>query len=119
MPANMIAMGAAFQRGALPVSAASMEAAIRLNGAAVERNLAAFAWGRACVAAPDAVARARAAALPVASTAPTAASRALVARAGAPAGSELERLLELRVPELSSTSRRPTRRATWRSWPRS
>jgi indolepyruvate ferredoxin oxidoreductase len=100
MPANMIAMGAAFQRGALPVSAASMEAAIRLNGAAVEKNLTAFAWGRACVAAPDAVAALTPPPTTVVSTGPSPESRALVARVGAPAGSELERLLELRVPEL-------------------
>ncbi len=100
MPANMVAMGAAFQRGALPVSAASMEAAIRLNGAAVEKNLTAFTWGRACVAAPDAVA-----ALTPVSAAPApvgAEARALIARVGAPSGSELERLLEVRVPELIS-----------------
>jgi indolepyruvate ferredoxin oxidoreductase len=58
MPANMIALGAAWQRGALPISRDALERAIRLNGAAVEKNLAAFAWGRACVAAPEAVAEA-------------------------------------------------------------
>ena len=55
MPANMLALGAAWQRGALPLSLSSLEQAIRLNGAAVEKNLAAFAWGRACVIDPRAV----------------------------------------------------------------
>ncbi|HEY1276738.1 MAG TPA: indolepyruvate ferredoxin oxidoreductase family protein, partial [Thermoleophilaceae bacterium] len=55
MPSNMIAIGAAWQRGLLPLSLQALEQAIRLNGAAVDKNLAAFAWGRAVVASPDAV----------------------------------------------------------------
>jgi indolepyruvate ferredoxin oxidoreductase len=46
MMTNMIALGAAWQAGLLPVSRQSLEAAIRLNGVAVDRNLDAFALGR-------------------------------------------------------------------------
>lgn len=43
---NMLLLGIAFQRGLLPLSAASIQEAIRLNGVAVNRNLEVFAWGR-------------------------------------------------------------------------
>ena len=52
LPANMIALGAAFQAGYLPIGLESFEAAIRLNGGPVEDNLAAFTWGRVAVALP-------------------------------------------------------------------
>jgi len=64
LPANMVLLGAAFQHGCLPVSAAALNEAIRLNGALVDANLAAFGWGRAAVAAPDALEAALAAAAP-------------------------------------------------------
>ncbi len=43
---NIHLLGLAYQRGLLPVTAAAIERAITLNGAQVERNLAAFALGR-------------------------------------------------------------------------
>jgi indolepyruvate ferredoxin oxidoreductase len=44
--ANIFMVGFAYQLGALPLSAASIEQAIALNGEAVPMNLAAFHWGR-------------------------------------------------------------------------
>jgi indolepyruvate ferredoxin oxidoreductase len=47
--ANLLALGAAYQAGALPLQASSIARAIELNGVAVERNLAAFRAGRLAV----------------------------------------------------------------------
>jgi indolepyruvate ferredoxin oxidoreductase len=97
MPSNMLALGAAWQRGALPLSLEAIERAIRLNGAAVEKNLAAFAWGRACVAAPDAVEALTRADDP---PAPELTERQRELVDAAATGGEVHRLLEVRVPEL-------------------
>jgi indolepyruvate ferredoxin oxidoreductase len=94
-------LGAAYQRGMLPVSAEALEEAIRLNGAAVEKNLVAFAWGRAVAAAPDAVERATRPpeeSAPVGELSPS--ERELVDLAVDGAQGELRRLAEVRVPEL-------------------
>jgi indolepyruvate ferredoxin oxidoreductase len=47
--ANIIALGAGVQAGAIPVPVEAIEQAITLNGVAVETNLTAFRWGRAWV----------------------------------------------------------------------
>ncbi|TNC26938.1 indolepyruvate ferredoxin oxidoreductase family protein [Amycolatopsis alkalitolerans] len=72
--ANILHLGAAYQAGALGVSAASIEEAVRLNGTAVEANLRAFRHGRQIVAAPP--------------------------EPEVP-GTGLDRLLEIRVPDLT------------------
>jgi indolepyruvate ferredoxin oxidoreductase len=54
--ANMVLLGAAWQMALVPLSREAIAQAIRLNGAAVETNLAAFALGRLAAAAPDRVA---------------------------------------------------------------
>jgi len=51
-PCHFLLVGAAFQAGALPISAAAIERAIELNVVGVADNLAAFRWGRVAVARP-------------------------------------------------------------------
>lgn len=46
---NMMLIGMAVQRGLIPVSPGALEKAIRLNGVAVDSNLAAFHIGRALI----------------------------------------------------------------------
>jgi indolepyruvate ferredoxin oxidoreductase len=101
MASNMLLVGVAYQAGALPIPGDAIEDAIRLNGTAVEMNLEAFRWGRLIVAdrarveaalkRDDAVVT-----LPVHKLSPQA--RELIGRVGA--SGELQRVLEVRVPEL-------------------
>ena len=101
LPANILLLGAAYQWGAVPVSGAAIERAIGLNRTAAEQNLAAFAWGRACVVSPDLVEElARPPAAADAAREPSEAERRLIEDVGG--GEELTRLLEVRVPELAA-----------------
>jgi indolepyruvate ferredoxin oxidoreductase len=55
LPANVVLLGAAFQRGALPVPLDALHQAIDEQGSAAAMNREALAWGRWLVADPDAV----------------------------------------------------------------
>jgi len=100
MMANMIVIGAAYQAGTLPMSAAAIERAIELNGVKVEDNQHAFRAGRLAVAEPtwlESLKIERAGAVETVA-APSAAARQLIDSVGA--NGELKRLLEIRAPEL-------------------
>ncbi|MEX0340626.1 MAG: indolepyruvate ferredoxin oxidoreductase family protein, partial [Arenibacterium sp.] len=51
--ANAMMLGAAWQRGLVPVGADALKQAMELNGVAVERNVLAFDLGRLMAGAPD------------------------------------------------------------------
>jgi indolepyruvate ferredoxin oxidoreductase len=53
--AGLLLLGFAAQRGLIPLAQESIVQAIQLNGGAVERNLAAFRWGRRLAADPAAL----------------------------------------------------------------
>lgn len=56
--ANLFILGYAWQRGLVPISFEALMRAVELNGAAIEMNKTAFAWGRLAAIDPDAVAEA-------------------------------------------------------------
>jgi len=53
--ANLFMLGYAWQRGLVPLSLESLMRAVELNGAAVEMNKTAFAWGRLAAIDPESV----------------------------------------------------------------
>ncbi|MDV3255794.1 MAG: indolepyruvate ferredoxin oxidoreductase family protein [Lysobacter sp.] len=55
---NLFILGHAWQQGLVPLSLESIMRAVELNGAAIDKNKAAFAWGRLAVVDPRAVAEA-------------------------------------------------------------
>jgi len=100
MPANIVALGAAWQHGTIPLTHESVHEALRLNGASVETNLAAFEWGRVAVADPAFIS---------ALGAPAATARPVSALVDsvAPEEGELRRLLAVRVDDLLGWGGKP------------
>jgi indolepyruvate ferredoxin oxidoreductase len=89
--ANMLLLGAAWQRGLVPLSAAAIDRAIELNGVAVEQNRLAFLWGRRAAHDLQAVERIAVAAGP----------GVQVVRVDPPARRSLQALLDSRVAFLT------------------
>ena len=71
---NLFMLGVAWQRGLVPISFEALVRAIELNGAAIEMNKTAFAWGRLAAIDPQAVLESAGLAEPVGSTSIPAAS---------------------------------------------
>ncbi|NLG45136.1 indolepyruvate ferredoxin oxidoreductase family protein [Gordonia sp. (in: high G+C Gram-positive bacteria)] len=101
--ANFLLVGAAYQEGALPIPAASIEEAIAVNGVAVAANQEAFRWGRVAVADPAAFAAATAAAT-VANRSDTQVPTDLFV--GTPLSGEVRDLVERRAAQLVAHSGR-------------
>lgn len=57
MMTNMVAIGAAYQTGLLPLTSDAIEGAIRLNGVAAETNIQAFRYGRLWIQDRDRISR--------------------------------------------------------------
>jgi indolepyruvate ferredoxin oxidoreductase len=111
MAANLIVVGAAYQAGAIPLEAESIEETIRLNGVAVEMNLQAFRWGRLYVQDGAAVERqlkqlevpdeaAPTSLSGLESRVPEAVATAQQLLAASGFAGEVRRLAEVRIPEL-------------------
>ncbi|MFC7639959.1 indolepyruvate ferredoxin oxidoreductase family protein [Streptosporangium lutulentum] len=101
MPTNTIIMGAAWQRGLIPLSLESIERAVRLGGGkAAEKTIAAFHWGRAVVADPEAVARQTRP--PATAEQPPSPETTRVADSIAAPGTELHRILTVRMADLAA-----------------
>jgi indolepyruvate ferredoxin oxidoreductase len=100
LAANLIVLGAAYQVGAIPISAASIEQAIELNGVAVRMNTQAFRLGRQVVANPASLAEPASQNIkaPAAQSQIMPAAHVLIDSTGT--DGELRRLLEIRVPQL-------------------
>jgi indolepyruvate ferredoxin oxidoreductase len=95
--ANFLVVGAGYQAGVIPMSAAAIEEAIAINGVAVGMNQSAFRWGRAAVADPEAFRSATAPAIPDRQRSTTAVARLLE---DCSVAGPVRELLERRIADL-------------------
>ncbi|MGH3505139.1 MAG: indolepyruvate ferredoxin oxidoreductase family protein [Nocardioidaceae bacterium] len=100
--ANMLLLGVAYQVGAVPLDARSVEQAIKLNGVAVDTNIQAFRRGRQVVTDPAGVREASREPEPARPTPTPLTNRAaeLVAAVCSDSDGALEAALRLRVADL-------------------
>ncbi|MFV0532685.1 MAG: indolepyruvate ferredoxin oxidoreductase family protein [Cumulibacter sp.] len=98
MAGNALLLGVAYQRGAIPMAADSIEQAIENDRIAVEQNVKAFRWGRALVADPQLLAGLSNDAVADKQDLLDATSRELIAKIGA--DGELADVLSIRIPDL-------------------
>ncbi|MFV0526762.1 MAG: indolepyruvate ferredoxin oxidoreductase family protein [Acidimicrobiales bacterium] len=102
MPANVLVLGAAYQRGVIPISATAIEKAIELNGVSIDTNIQAFRVGRQIALDPHWV-EAKGLHRPgeVTTERRKRSRRAAQLMGSVPEPSaELSRLLEIRIPDL-------------------
>lgn len=97
--ANILLLGAAYQRGALPLDPGHLEEAIRRNGVAAEVNVQAFRYGR-LIAADLSEGRGSLREDAAGRCALDVADAGLASLVGAAPGSELERIVETSIPDL-------------------
>ena len=99
--ANLLVVGMAYQLGRIPVSAASIETAIGLNGVSVEMNITAFTLGRRLMHDVDLLAEMTEAAKPGRKSPPVATAQTTRLMDEVPYPSEeLSEVLRWRIPEL-------------------
>ena len=97
--ANALLLGVAYQKGLVPVSGASIEKAIELNGVAVEANLEAFRLGRRLATDDELLSKLQPSST-VNDQAPKLTGKAAAIAASIEADPELSEILAWRIPEL-------------------